>query len=107
MAENLSTVNRVNLSFASDTSQIINIALTYKTSKVREPYSVVQFLAERLDIPPLLGLPPSPEDDEVENWDDNGVLWCHDEVNKLTSPLFLDCLLVLRMMRWATRMMME
>ena len=34
---------------------------------MREPYSVVQFLAERLDIPPLLGLPASPEDDEVGN----------------------------------------
>ena len=44
-----------------------NIAPTYKITKVREPYSVVQFLAERLDIPPLLGLPASPQDDEVEN----------------------------------------
>ena len=43
------------------------IAPTYKITKVREPYSVVQFLAERLDIPPLIGLPASPEDDEVEN----------------------------------------
>ena len=33
---------------------------------MREPYSVVQFLAERLHLPPLLGLPLHPEDDEVE-----------------------------------------
>ena len=35
------------------------------------------------------------------------MLWCHDEVNNLTSPLFLACLLVLGMMRWRTGMMMK
>ena len=34
----------------------------------------------------------------TRNYDANEVLWCHDEVNNLTS-LFLACLLVLRMMR--------
>jgi len=41
---------------------------SFPISQVREPYSVVQFLAERLDIPPLLGLPASPEDDEESGW---------------------------------------
>ena len=43
----------------------LNTVSTELILKVREPYSVVQFLAERLHIPPLLGLPLHPQDDQV------------------------------------------
>jgi len=41
---------------------------SFPISQVREPYSVVQFLAERLNIPPLLGLPVHPPDDQESEW---------------------------------------
>ena len=94
-------VNRVNLSFVPDTSQ--SSALPHLNWSSMHPKLFLIFASIYFITICNKHCPSHTKHQRCGS----PTLSCSSLLSASTSPLFLDCLLVLRMMRWATRMMMK